>query len=56
MFVATFPHDQTETQSRSFWSRRRWLIGSVIAVAIIVAIVMIALYSGGGGSGGAGGY
>jgi hypothetical protein len=51
--VATFPHDQTDNQARGSLGRKRWFIGGVIAVAIIVAIVLIALYSG-GGSGGAG--
>jgi hypothetical protein len=50
--VATFREEQT----RSGWSRTRWLLALGVLVAIVVAVVLVLVYSGGGGSGGGGGY
>ena len=45
-----------EQQTRSGWSRTRWLVLGAVLVVIAVAIVLIVLYAGGGGSSGGGGY
>jgi hypothetical protein len=50
--MATFQEEQTRTG----WSRARWLVVLGVLIAIAVAVVLIVVYSGGGGSSGGGGY
>jgi hypothetical protein len=50
--VATFQEEQTRTG----WTRTRWLVVLGVLIAIAVAVVLIVVYSGGGGGGGGGGY
>ena len=51
--MATFRDEQT----RSSWSRTRWLVVAGLVLAVAVAVVLILVYSGGGGGGsGGGGY
>jgi hypothetical protein len=48
--VATFREEQTRTG----WSRTRWLLLVGVLAAIVVAVVLVVVYAGGGGSGGGG--
>ena len=43
---------QTPRHGLGAWSRTRWLVLTLIVLAIVAAIVLIVLYSGGGGGGG----
>jgi hypothetical protein len=43
---------QTQRHGVGIWSRTRWLVLTLIVLAIVAAIVLIVLYSGGGGGGG----
>ena len=43
---------QTPRHGVGAWSRTRWLVLTLIVLAIVAAIVLIVLYSGGGGGGG----
>ena len=43
---------QTQRHGFGAWSRTRWLVLTLIVLAIVAGIVLIVLYSGGGGGGG----
>ena len=43
---------QTQRHGLGAWSRTRWLVLTLIVLAIVVGVVLIVLYSGGGGGGG----
>jgi len=49
-------HEQHAQRGSSSWSRTRWLVLGVIALAVIAVVVLLLLYSGGGGGSGGGGY
>jgi hypothetical protein len=52
--MATYNTEQRRTGIRS-WSRGRWALIAIIAIAIVVVAIVL-MTSGGGGSGGGGGY
>ena len=52
--VATYHEEHARTGLRS-WSRTRWLLVSVVLIAIVIGVVLIVTYTGGGGSSGPGG-
>jgi hypothetical protein len=54
--MATYNTEQHRTGIRS-WSRGRWALIAIIAIAIIAAATVLMMYTGGSsGGGGGGGY
>ena len=51
--MSTHHGPQTDRSGFRAWSRARWLVVTMILVALVVAIILIIAFAGGGGSGGA---
>ena len=52
--MATYLEEHSRTGLRS-WSRTRWLLVSVVLIAVVIGVVLIVTYTG-GSSGSGGGY
>jgi hypothetical protein len=49
--MSTYREEQRRTGMRS-WSGTRWLVISIVLIAIIVGVVLLLTYTGGGSGGG----